>query len=110
MSELTIAQEYIYSTLGADADLGELVELFVEEMPHRTAVLRDCWDRADWEGLGRAAHQLKGAAGSYGFEDLTPVLRRLDQSVRDRQPGAEIGEALEEALELCSRIRAGIPE
>ncbi|MBI2479381.1 MAG: Hpt domain-containing protein [Planctomycetia bacterium] len=110
MSELTVRSEYVYSTLGLDPDLGDLVEMFVEEMPQRVARIRACWDRADMEGLGRAAHQLKGAAGSYGFEELTPALTRLDHSVRMARSEAEILNAIEEVAELCSLARSGAPE
>ncbi|HRX82523.1 MAG: Hpt domain-containing protein [Planctomycetaceae bacterium] len=110
MSELTVRSGYVYSTLGLDPDLGDLVEMFVDELPNRVSKLQECWDRTDLEGLGRAAHQLKGAAGSYGFEELTPSLTRLDYSVRMSRSDDEILSAIEEVIELCSRARAGAPE
>ncbi|MCA9122620.1 MAG: Hpt domain-containing protein [Planctomycetaceae bacterium] len=110
MSELTVRSEYVYSTLGLDPDLGDLVEMFVEELPSRIAMIQDCWQRADMDGLGRAAHQLKGAAGSYGFEELTPSLTRLDHNVRMSRPEAEIVSSIDEVAELCQRARAGGPE
>jgi len=96
--------------LGTDPDLGDLVDMFVEEMPQRAATLRDSWERADWESFGRAAHQLKGAAGSYGFSDLTPCLTRLDAGVKNRSPEDEIAQLLDEVLDACSRVRGGAPE
>ena len=110
MSELAVPPEYVYSTLGLDPDLAELVEMFVDELPERVAKIREFWDNADMEGLGRAAHQLKGAAGSYGFDELTPALQRLDHSVRSSHSEAEIVSAIEEVAEMCSRVRAGAPE
>ena len=110
MSELAVPSEYVYSTLGLDPDLGELVEMFVDEMPERVAKIQESWGNADMKGLGRAAHQLKGAAGSYGFDELTPALQRLDHRVRTSCGEAAILEAIEEVTELCSRVRAGAPE
>ncbi|MEX0818987.1 MAG: Hpt domain-containing protein, partial [Pirellulaceae bacterium] len=107
MSELAIQPRYVYSTLGLDPDLGDLVEMFVDEMPERVARLRACWDNGDMNGLERAAHQFKGAAGSYGFEELTPDLQRLDHSIRLSREEAEILNAIEAVAELCSRVRAG---
>ncbi len=109
MSELTLSQGYVYSNLALDPDLGELVEMFVDEMPERVEKLQDCWDRADLDGLGRVAHQFKGAAGSYGFEELTPFLQRLDHSVRTARPDDEILAALDGVIEMCERVRAGAP-
>lgn len=110
MSELTVRSEYVYSTLGLDPDLGDLVEMFVNELPKRVAKIQACWEQADFDGLGRAAHQLKGAAGSYGFEGLTPSLTHLDHCVRMSRPHAEILSAIEEVAELCQLARAGAPE
>ncbi len=110
MSELTLRPECIYSTLGLDPELGELVELFVRELPQRVADIQACWAAADTVSLERAAHQLKGAAGSYGFDELTPALRRLDHSIRMSRPRAEILRAIEDVTELCSRVRGGAPE
>ncbi len=110
MSVQTVQQRYVYSTLGLDPDLGELVDMFADEMPQRVATIQSCWDNGDLEGLGRAAHQLKGAAGSYGFEDLTPSLQRLDHRVRQSAAESEIEAAIAEVTELCSRVRAGAPD
>jgi len=110
MSELTVARGYVYSSLGTDPDLADLVALFVSEIPTRLDKLQEAWDAKDWDALGRAAHRLKGAVGSYGFEELTPYLHRLDHSVRTGKPEDEISRALAEVTELCSRVRAGGPE
>ena len=110
MSELAVRTGYVYSTLGLDPDLGDLVEMFVQEIPERVTRIRTYWEQADRANLERAAHQLKGAVGSYGFEALTPTLERLDYSLRMSRPEEEIRDAIEEVSELCSRARAGAPE
>lgn len=99
----------IYSTLGDDEDLGELVEMFVADMPTRLADLAQAYEARDWDRLQRLAHQLKGSAGSYGFDEVTPRAARLEAAVRDRSEEVEIGRATEELLGLCSRLRAGAP-
>ena len=103
-----------YSTLACDPDLGELVDLFVSELPDRVNSLSSALANGDWESLGRYAHQLKGAAGSYGFDQLTPSLRKLEALTREqggKESGAEqsIREALADVSELCSRVRSGVP-
>ncbi|MBC8355112.1 MAG: Hpt domain-containing protein [Planctomycetes bacterium] len=110
MSELTVTSAYLYSTLGLDPDLGELVDIFVDEMPNRVAKIQEAWGSQDLKALGTAVHQLRGAAGSYGFDDLTPVLTRLELNVRSSSPEAEILRSIDELTELCSRVRAGAPE
>ena len=47
--------------LATDPDLGELVELFVQEIPDRISALETQGRSRDWQQLTRTAHQLKGA-------------------------------------------------
>ena len=101
--------EALYSSLGGDTDLAEIVEMFVDEMPDRIGTFIDCLETGDWEGLGRAAHQMKGAGGSYGFDQLTPYAAKLESAVRDQEPEEEIRQALNALVSLCQKVRAGVP-
>src|SRR5574340_851014 len=80
----------LYSRLGGDADLGEIVAMYVDEMPGRVAALLDRLQSGDWEGLRRLAHQIKGAAGSYGFDTITPCAERLENALRQQQPEEQV--------------------
>lgn len=95
----------ILSTLADDPDLGSIVELYVNEMPGRVATLLAQFDAGDRAGLTTTAHQIKGAAGSHGFHQVTPVAARLEAALRDDRPEAEINEALDALLEICRRVR-----
>jgi HPt (histidine-containing phosphotransfer) domain-containing protein len=99
----------IYSTLAADPDMSELVEMFVEEMPNRVAGLAAALDGGDWALLGRLAHQIKGAAGSYGFGQLTPASAKLEKSCKSQDPEDAIQTACEDLLAMCAALRAGTP-
>ena len=110
MSEATGMMDVLYSTLGGDADLGELVEMFVDEMPERVGNIERLFESQNWEELRRAAHQLKGAAGSYGFEEITPRAARLEDAVREQSPAEQILQAVKELCDLCRRAQAGVPE
>ena len=83
--------------------------MFVEEMPERVASLLDHFNRKDWERLRQIAHQLKGAAGSYGFGAISPCAGRLEGVIRDSEPEERIHEAVMELVDLCGRIRCGQP-
>ena len=102
--------EFIYSDLGTDPDFGELVEMYVEEMPDRVATLQQAHAAADTELLQRTAHQLKGASGSYGFPMLTPYAAALEYAVRDDEPEEAILKALNELIDVCGRLRSGAPQ
>lgn len=110
MSATTVDTEYLYSSLASDPDLGEIVDMFVEEMPARVQALADCLSSGDWTQLGRYAHQMKGACGSYGFDQLTVPAARLEHACRDTQDEGLIRDALEELTSLCQRVRNGAGE
>jgi HPt (histidine-containing phosphotransfer) domain-containing protein len=99
----------LYSTLANDPDLAEIVEMFVDEMPGRIAHLVSCYAGQDWEGLDRAAHQLKGSAGSYGFHPVTDAAARLEGALRNPAAEDRIASAFRELVELCQCIQAGAP-
>ncbi len=87
--------------------LGELVEMFVQEMPDRIASLVNQAAERDWAQLARTAHQLKGAAGSYGFNEITPSAAKLEAMARNGEQEEAILAACQDLLGLCRRIRAG---
>ena len=99
-----------YSRLATDPDIGELVDLFVEEMPERIDTLVALAKSSDWSELTRNAHQIKGTAGSLGFGQLTPYAARLEAVARDANQEEKILAALDELLSLCRRIRSGTPQ
>jgi len=100
---------YVYSTLASEPDLDDLVELFVQEMPDRITALETQARNRDWRQITRTAHQLKGAAGSYGFGAITPYAARLENAARNGGPEDEILSALNELLNLCRHVRPGVP-
>jgi HPt (histidine-containing phosphotransfer) domain-containing protein len=100
---------FVYSSLAADPDLGELVEMYVQNMPERINALETQARDRDWQQLTRTAHQIKGSAGSYGFSVITSSAARLESAAKDGRPEEEILSALDELLDLCRRTRCGTP-
>jgi len=109
MDEIDANGGYLYSHMGSNPDLKEIVDLFIEEMPGRVTILLDRLNTGDWEGLRGAAHQLKGAAGSYGFATISPCAGRVENAVHDGLPEEQIRQAVMELVNLCNRARAGQP-
>lgn len=110
MNPSILEEKYFYSELGSDEDLSELVEIFVGEMPNRVSAMNAAAESSNWEELTRVAHQLKGAAGSYGFDQMTPYAARLESICRDKHPEEEILDALNDLVKLCGKMRAGVPQ
>ena len=109
MDSCVLSGHALYSTLAEDPDLAEIVEMFVDEMPERIEQILNCFESEDWTGLQRASHQLKGAAGSYGFPSITPCAGILEAAVRQTRPEEEIRKAVDELVAMCRSVRAGTP-
>jgi PAS domain S-box-containing protein len=106
----TMPVAFVYSHLAADPDLGAIVDLFVREMPDRINALDAQAKSRNWNQLAETAHQIKGAAGSYGFDEITPCAARLETAAREAQQEEQILSALDELLAICRRVRSGKPE
>jgi HPt (histidine-containing phosphotransfer) domain-containing protein len=105
MARIDNDAECIYSRLGSDPDLGDLVAMFATELPDRMASLLDHLNKGDWIGLQRLAHQIKGAAGSYGFDAISPAAGKVESAIRNGEPEEQIHTAVDELCELCGRVR-----
>jgi len=110
MTSATPGYETIHSSMADDPDYGELVVLYVDEMPDRIAALEQAFDSGNMEDLRRAAHQMKDAAGSYGFDQLTPLAAAVECTVRNGELEDNIQKTLRDLIDLCRRVRAGAPE
>ena len=99
----------LYSNLAGDPTLGLLVDLFVAEMPSQIARLIGRLEACDWEGLRRAAHQLEGAAGSYGFPVISPAAAQLEDAIRLQLPQEAIRQAVFQLVDFCRQARGGTP-
>jgi histidine phosphotransfer protein HptB len=98
-----------YSALCADADMVEVVQLFLDEMPVRLARLQTAIDERNFVRLASFAHQLKGAGGSYGFPQLTFPAARLEQLANLQAEDSLLTATLDEIVAVAGRLRA-LPE
>ena len=78
-------------------------------MPDRISALETQARSGDRQELSRSAHQIKGAAGSYGFHAITPYAARLESAAKNGCREEELLSSLDELLDLCRRMRAGVP-
>jgi HPt (histidine-containing phosphotransfer) domain-containing protein len=60
----------------------------------------------DFETLARTAHQIKGAAGGYGYPLITQAARELETSAKAREAVAVLQRQVEALRALCERALA----
>ena len=92
----------IYSEFADDAEMMELVAMFVDELPDRLAALRSALDAGNLAETGRIAHQIKGAAGGYGFPAITDAAGEIESQAQTGDTTATRA-ALDAMAQLCQR-------
>lgn len=59
--------------------LRELVDLFLDDCPHRLAEIHEALERQDGNRLKNAAHALKGAVGNFGARPIVTLAMTLEK-------------------------------
>ncbi len=92
----------IVSIYATDADMVDIVATFVKELAGRVEAMQAAVERGDLPTLRRLAHQLKGAAGGYGFPSITKAASAVEAASNDDA----VRETLDSLSSLCLRARA----
>lgn len=113
MSDPRESRKPVLSEFADDPEMRELVELFAEEMPEKIAGFEAAMTGCRLDDLRRQAHQLKGAAGGYGFGVVGEAAGRLEARLVSSPAGSDATAFLDqvrrdvsELLELCRSVRA----
>lgn len=93
----------IRSSFADEPEMADLIALFVDDVPEKIARLQQAIEAEDIQAVRTFAHQLKGAAGGYGFETLTPVALELEQTAA---AASNISDTMPQANVLISHLRA----
>ena len=93
----------VRSTLENQSSLQELLARFISKLPQRVSTINDLVRVRDMEELRRAVHQLKGAAGGYGFPQITEAASKAEKKI---SPEAELEEVRAEVESLIRVVRS----
>ena len=96
----------LVSEFADDDDMVELIEMFVDELPARVAAIEQATCDQELENLRALAHQLKGAAGGYGFSAITDAAAILESSVKTHQVAEPVKQEVDALVNLCRRATA----
>ncbi len=83
--------------------LAGLIDEFLEEMPQRAEKIENALRSGDFRGLAQLAHQLKGAAGIYGFAPIADTARQVNSQATDRADLDRLEATVGELVDLCHR-------
>jgi len=68
-----------------DPDILPIVKKFVQGISQRIILMKESFEKKDWEKLRGQAHQVKGTAGSLGFPALTTDAKHLEIALRNKE-------------------------
>jgi signal transduction histidine kinase/DNA-binding response OmpR family regulator len=91
------------SDLASDPELADVLQEFVRTLPEKINRLYELLTRQDIDELRRFVHQLKGAAGGYGFPPITA--RAAELEARLEVPIPRFEELADKVAELAVLIR-----
>lgn len=98
----------LLSEFAGDADMAELIDYFISELQERVDSLAEAWREHDVRRLRTLAHQLKGAAGGYGFPIITERAAELESALQcDGMEPESLCAKLESLLNVCRRATQG---
>ncbi|QOJ01483.1 MAG: Hpt domain-containing protein [Phycisphaeraceae bacterium] len=103
------------SLFAGDPEMRELVSEFAAELPERAGQIARHAEGRDAAAVMRLAHQLRGAAGAYGFPTIGESAGRIEDALRGLDnPGRTralegLRTQIEELAGLCDSARAGAP-
>jgi CheY-like chemotaxis protein len=94
------------SDLATDPALAPLLERFASLLPARIEAMERTFAHRDIPALADLAHQLKGAAGLYGFPAISAAAQQLEATA---QNNGDVERNLALLADLCLRVRPTRP-
>jgi HPt (histidine-containing phosphotransfer) domain-containing protein len=96
------------SELDADPEMRDLLDEYVVSLREQAALVEAAVARNDWPTVARMAHQIKGAAGGYGFPSISDAAAAAEQAAKSPGKTGSAIEATDALLALCRRATAGL--
>jgi HPt (histidine-containing phosphotransfer) domain-containing protein len=98
-----------------DALLAAARAQFASGLPAKTANVEELVARGAWDEARRAAHRLRGSAGTYGFVDVGAAAGAVEELLLasagnpDGDARARLGDQLHRLVELAARAQGAAP-
>ena len=87
-----------------EREILDLIPTFLNNRKREVDSLRRALVLGDFEVVRRLGHRMRGVGGSYGFEYVTLLGRRIEQCGRERDADL-LGELVSEYADYLSNVR-----
>tara|TARA_R110002072_G_scaffold238769_2_gene396333 strand:- start:241714 stop:244857 length:3144 start_codon:yes stop_codon:yes gene_type:complete len=100
--------EPLISDFADDPDMLEIIEMFVDGLSERIDSILTAFDDRNFTTVSGIAHQLKGAAGGYGYPTLSELAFDVEQLAKQNAEDVQIEKALTLLVDQCRGAIAGV--
>ena len=91
--------------MGSDLFLLDMIVMYVEDAKDFMKQLTTAFNQKAWNDLASIAHQVKGSAGSHGFQQVTEAAKQLERSCIEIRLPDQIEQELHVLLNLLGRLQ-----
>ena len=82
---------------------------FVALLPYRVAIMQRLLDQQNLVELRRVVHQIKGAGGGYGFDEITRFAAQADESLKQDNPSTTFDREVDLLIALIRSVEGYQP-
>ena len=100
--------EPLISDFADDPDMAEIIEMFIDGLSDRIESITTAFEDRNFTTVSGIAHQLKGAAGGYGYPSLSELAFEVEHLAKQNADDAQIEEALDLLIGQCRGAIVGI--
>ena len=86
----------------------EIIEMFVDGLSDRIESITTAFEDRNFTTVSGIAHQLKGAAGGYGYPSLSELAFEVEHLARQNADDAQIEDALDLLVGQCRGAIVGV--
>ncbi|HEY0929140.1 MAG TPA: ATP-binding protein [Gemmatimonas sp.] len=105
-TDADIFPDILRSEMAGEPELTVLVAKFAEALPDRVGTIAEALRDGKLDRAAQFAHQLKGAAGSYGYPAVSDLARELEQQMV-RDGAAACGTTMDRLQQLARAAQRG---
>ena len=98
----------LISDFADDPDMLEIIEMFVDGLSERIDSILTAFEDRNFTTVSGIAHQLKGAAGGYGYPTLSELAFDVEQLAKQNAEDTQIEKALALLVDQCRGAIAGV--
>lgn len=98
----------LISEFANDPDMIEIIEMFIDGLDERIDSIENAFAQGNYSTVAGIAHQMKGAAGGYGYPTLSEMAFEVERLAKAGGPQEKVQAALGRLIIQCRRAIAGV--